>query len=92
MLIELETRSWNRGIICDSFNSFVAKKIISIPIYFRLSKDRLTWHWEKSGQYSVRSGHHLTRDNSSREVAKDSNARGSVMWKKIWAFKGPKSA
>ncbi|XP_039686075.1 uncharacterized protein [Medicago truncatula] len=74
-----------------SLNSFIAKKILSIPISFRLPHDKVTWQWEKSGEYSVTSGHHLLCENKSKEVVESSLMRGSDIWKQIWNFNGPRS-
>jgi len=54
-LMDPVSRAWDRTKIHQSFNNFVAKKILSVPISFRLPEDRQIWHWKKSGQYTVRS-------------------------------------
>jgi len=90
-LIFHDTRLWDIERIMASFNSFIVKRILNIPISFRLPDDKVTWKWEKSGEFSVRSGHHLLCENKSKEVVESSSVRGTDIWKQIWNFNGPRS-
>jgi hypothetical protein len=61
-LIDPDTKQWDRGLIYSTFNHAEAKQILSIPISQRSPEDKLIWHWEKDGDYSVRSTYHLSKD------------------------------
>jgi hypothetical protein len=62
------TKQWKRDLIHSYFNQTEAKQILSIPLSHRLPVDKLVWHWENDGGYSVRSAHHLLQDLKNRDT------------------------
>lgn len=52
-LIVQDTYWWNNDLIYSIFFPFEARKILSIPLSFRLPEDRLVWHYTKDRNYSV---------------------------------------
>lgn len=74
-LIDEDTNSWKRDLIFNIFNPYEAQQILNIPISLRLPGDCLTWHWEKDGNYSVRSAYHSLCDTKDRNIPKPSEQR-----------------
>lgn len=83
-LLDLDTRQWNRSLIYNSFNRQKALKVVSIPISLRPSRDKLCWHWEKDGFYSVRSAYHLMSNHRENLQPGPSSHRDERLWKAIW--------
>jgi hypothetical protein len=83
-LIDPDTKQWDRGLIYSTFNHAEAKQILSIPISQRSPEDKLIWHWEKDGDYSVRSTYHLLKDQCNPNLAESSSSHLKQLWKEIW--------
>ncbi|MCH83709.1 reverse transcriptase-like protein [Trifolium medium] len=78
-LIDSDTKQWKRDLIHSCFNRTEAKQILSIPLSHRLPMDKLVWHWEKDGGYSVRSAHHLLQDIKKRDTPGSSISHSSTI-------------
>lgn len=52
-----DENQWNEGLIYNHFDKMDADRIVSIPLPRRPIKDQLLWHYEKRGQYTVKSGY-----------------------------------
>lgn len=91
VLIDEDTKQWNRDLIFRVFNPFEAQQIVNIPVSRRLPVDRLVWHFEKNGLYSVKSAYHLLKNDNSRNIAESSNSSNLPFWKAIWKIKAPNS-
>lgn len=83
-LIDPDLKKWRRDLVFSIFSHFEGQQIMSIPISLRLPEDRLIWHWEKDGEYLVRSTYHQLVEERSRNNAEPSNVRGQKIWKEIW--------
>lgn len=83
-LIDLDTKKWKRDLIASWFNQFEASQITKIQLSFRLPDDRIIWHWEKDGIYSVKSAYHLLIEENMRQVPSSSSLLNSKLWKAIW--------
>lgn len=89
-LIDSDLRLWKRDIIFSVFNEFEAKYIVSIPISFRLLEDKIIWHGEKDGLYSIRSAYHQVGEEKRRAQAGSlSSGSNRSMWKEIWHINLP---
>lgn len=67
--------------------------ILRIPLSLRRTEDRLVWHYDKKGMYSVRNGYHGARmEEGKKDSASSSNgvvgAKGKY-WNVIWHSKIP---
>lgn len=62
-LIDSDTKMWNRIKILNKFTNYEAQQILSFPLSWRLPIDKITWHWEKDGNFSMRSPYHLKVPN-----------------------------
>lgn len=65
--IDSDLGIWKKGLIFVSFNPSELKQIVSIPLSFRNTEDRLIWHHERNGEFSVCSAYHI---NFQNKVAK----------------------
>lgn len=88
-LIDPNTMKWRRDLVFSIFNRFEAQQIVNIPLSLRLPEDKLIWHWERDGEYSVRSAYHVIFEEKIRDAAESSNARGKKIWKEIWRAEVP---
>lgn len=52
-------QQWNEKLICDHFRVEDAEAISQIPLPRRPKKDQLIWHYDKRGQYSLKSGYQV---------------------------------
>ena len=52
-----DENQWNERLIYNHFDKMDADRIVSIPLPRRPIKDQLLWHYEKRGQYTVKSGY-----------------------------------
>ncbi|XP_062014260.1 uncharacterized protein LOC133730740 [Rosa rugosa] len=67
--------------------------IARIPLSLRDSEDRLIWHYDKKGCYTVRNGYHVARV-ATNHVSRASSSSGSVgvqgkYWRCIWNARIP---
>jgi hypothetical protein len=90
-LINISTRSWNYRLIRDIFSDFEAQQIINLPLSWRLPNDRRIWHWERDGNFSVRSTHHMINEAGTLNNPESSSSNGSAIWKAVWKIKAPHS-
>ncbi|KAK2651962.1 hypothetical protein Ddye_011818 [Dipteronia dyeriana] len=77
---------WNSELIGQSFNQDDASLILSLPLWSFNSTDRLFWHYEKLGGYSVRSGYRLGCSLLQEAGSSGSNSSG-LWWKFFWLLK-----
>ncbi|PNY16580.1 ribonuclease H, partial [Trifolium pratense] len=88
-LINLETKMWDKNLVQNCFNSFEAEQILNIPLSWRLPADKLIWHWEKNGEFSVRSAYHMLSEIRNQNSPEASSSRDHLLWKAIWKVKVP---
>ncbi|KAL5558848.1 hypothetical protein UlMin_035059 [Ulmus minor] len=60
-LLKTATGQWNSSLITDSFHPDEAAAILSLPTPNRPTADSLTWHYNKRGHYTVRSGYWVAK-------------------------------
>ncbi|XVF54369.1 hypothetical protein PTKIN_Ptkin05aG0176000 [Pterospermum kingtungense] len=85
-LMDEDTRNWRRDLVFDLFHGPEAEMICSILISKLGHPDRLVWHYEKNGCYSVRSAYKLLRSGLEglEETTTSSEAQS---WTKLWNAK-----
>ncbi|XP_024626573.1 uncharacterized protein [Medicago truncatula] len=83
-LIDEDTKQWNREVIFANFERDVAQNIVNTPLSMRLPADKLVWHWEKDGEFSVRSAYHLLCEEKARLQPGPSTPQRDKLWKEIW--------
>lgn len=90
-LIDRDTKNWNRTKVFNTFNLYEANQIINIPISWRLPEDKRIWHWERNGNYSVRSAYHAIQDENNRENPEASSMSDQRLWRAVWNMHVPNS-
>ncbi|XP_021631810.1 uncharacterized protein LOC110629204 [Manihot esculenta] len=95
-LINPSTKLWDATILSQNFKPADVEKIKAIPLSIFAREDRLVWHFEKSGIYSVRSGYWKAKDLSRRAAIEpngnsspSSSAHNSYFWKSLWKTNVP---
>ncbi|XP_012835792.1 PREDICTED: uncharacterized protein LOC105956483 [Erythranthe guttata] len=88
-LIWTDSRTWNLELIYDTFWPVDHSRILAIPIGSSLAKDRLVWHYSRSGKFTVKSCYHniMTRRCTSTEIhplGTSSNNEAKDLWKYLW--------
>lgn len=58
-LIDGEFGLWKRDLIVSSFDLVEVNQIVIPPLSLRRNKGKIVWHYERSGEYSIRSAYHL---------------------------------
>ncbi|KAK3212040.1 hypothetical protein Dsin_016746 [Dipteronia sinensis] len=87
-LIDVDPPEWKLDLINQTFLPADKEIIISIPLSFSGGPDSLTWHFEKSGVFSVKSGYKLAlSEKLSASVSNSSNIR--KWWSSVWNLNLP---
>lgn len=92
-LINPITGSWDEGLINDTFWPEDADIILSLPLFVD-NENRLAWHFDKKGMFSVRSAYKVCREDflraATRNGAQGSSGAGSTnVWDKLWKMECP---
>ncbi|XP_058727076.1 uncharacterized protein LOC131598498 [Vicia villosa] len=61
--------------------------ISSIPLSFHLPEDKLIWHHESNGEYSVRSAYHIQGGMRNTDRPGSSSLDYHGFWKQLWKLK-----
>lgn len=88
-LIDDVTKQWRRELIINCFSHFEPQQIVNIPLYWRLREDRLIWHWERNGKYSVKSAFRILQEDNNRNTLESSCPTSKPLWKAIWKVVAP---
>ena len=88
-LIGEQTKTWNQILLQEMFDTKEAASINSIPLSRIGSPDRLVWHYDKKGVYTIKSGYKLL-NKAYMEVNNQGMRTDQKLWKKIWATSLPR--
>ncbi|GJX77036.1 reverse transcriptase [Tanacetum coccineum] len=79
-------KEWNVSLLREHISATEAEMVLQIPISRTGSTDKLVWHFDPKGQYTVKSGYkHAIALKSTRDVIGESSANpSSKFWKYIW--------
>ncbi|KAL6227352.1 hypothetical protein ACLB2K_001311 [Fragaria x ananassa] len=89
-LIDPDNREWMRDWLEELFFADEVELIMRIPLSLRNREDKLVWHFDRHGLYSVRSGYHVARRLRLEQIGGTSsvlNSNSSSLWQKIWKVK-----
>ncbi|XP_058733791.1 uncharacterized protein LOC131605427 [Vicia villosa] len=82
--IDRDLGCWDRDLVYSSFDPDVALQIISIPLAQRETQDKQIWHFDKSGDFTVKSAYHCcTKRNWAAKLGSSSSLH-SRLWKETW--------
>ena len=86
-------RQWNVDLIKQIFYQFDAEEICKLRLPSAETADSIAWHYEKSGQFTVKSAYKLAdmikRNSTSGASASNSEAGVRNLWDMIWKAKVP---
>lgn len=87
-LINIDSGTWNEALLASNFTQEDCLLIKSIPLSIRLPPNRLIWHYDSKGVFSVKSAYGLARDRivHSPIAASGSSSTNafSGLWSSIW--------
>ncbi|XP_024038343.1 uncharacterized protein LOC112097373 [Citrus clementina] len=83
-----EDHTWNEGLIHRHFTKIDAEAIVRILLPRRPMKDEVIWHYDKKGQYSVKSGYQIAL-NLKFPAKPTSSATTENQWNAIWLLTLP---
>ncbi|KAL3820475.1 hypothetical protein ACJIZ3_006380 [Penstemon smallii] len=89
-LLDHTRLNWNRNLIEDIFVNEEAQLILSIPLSGGNHPDRIIWHFDRSGAFTVRSAYKLCRHLKELELESStgsSSVRSQFNWLRIWSLK-----
>jgi hypothetical protein len=90
-LIDSTNRSWNMNLVRQIFSPFEAQQILNIPLSWRLPNDKRIWHWERDGNFSVRSAHHMIKVAELANAPEASSSNNHEIWRAVWKIRAPQS-
>ena len=67
-LIDQEKRFWNKELLDNMLLKRDMEEIIKIPLSPSPAKDKLIWHFNKNGRFSVRSAYYLGKEFMKRQT------------------------
>lgn len=70
-------------------SDYEAKQVLNIPLSFRLPEEKFIWHWEKDGEYSVRTAYRTMSDAKHRDLPSSSCNVREKLWGEIWKAQIP---
>ncbi|KAL5555671.1 hypothetical protein UlMin_037907 [Ulmus minor] len=79
--------SWDSSLIRCSFHPDEAEAILSLPRPRHSCPDSLIWHYDKKGDYTVRSGYWVASGRSG--IAGSSSSNAIAWWTKFWKLHIP---
>ncbi|KAK6124264.1 hypothetical protein DH2020_042016 [Rehmannia glutinosa] len=79
---------WNTQLVRQNFWPLDRDLILSIPLSHSNPPDKIIWHYEKSGNYSVRSGYKLALQNQLSSGPSSSTVV-STWWRRLWKLRIP---
>lgn len=83
-----ENNCWKKDKIYQHFGKDDADCIVHIPLSRRQSEDTIIWHYDKRGQYLVKSGYQVAVNHKHQGIPNCSNLNPSH-WSVIWKLKIP---
>ncbi|KAL3839206.1 hypothetical protein ACJIZ3_023797 [Penstemon smallii] len=92
VLFDADCGSWNRQLVESIFSEEEAQLILSIPLGSTVGEDRILWHFERSGLFSVKSAYRLIRDISRMDLEARTGGPSTRMardWNWIWKLAAP---
>ncbi|KAK6131016.1 hypothetical protein DH2020_035243 [Rehmannia glutinosa] len=93
MLFNASGNHWNTTLINRIFPEDEARLIQKLPVSLMAQNDKWTWHFSKSGKYTVKSAYHTILTHTtffpeSNSISSSSSGPDPI-WKKLWKFKIP---
>jgi hypothetical protein len=92
-IIDIENDCWDEELIREIFWPIDAQRILSIPLARGMMNDFVSWHFTKTGVFTVRSCYHAEWDhqhgNKMRRTSVYGTSSSLPVWKTIWSLNVP---
>lgn len=79
---------WNRDLLEALLSPYDVEEVLKIPLGAGTNRDKLVWHFEEDGNYSVRSGYRLAR-SEGRGGPSCSVSDEPRWWTRLWRLQIP---
>lgn len=83
-LIDDELGKWKVNVIQVTFMESDAQHVLSIPLFRAMPEDKLIWHHEKEGEYSVKTTYQILCKQNLNQSPGSSNGTNCSRWRKLW--------
>ncbi|CAL2254324.1 unnamed protein product [Prunus armeniaca] len=82
---------WDEELLKANFWEQEVKAILQIPLASTHREDKLIWHYDRRGKYSVISGYMVACMKKQRENGMEGSSTqdGTSLWKKLWNLQVP---
>ena len=87
-LINATDNCWNMEAVEAHLWPIDHNEVLKVPIGLFRGEDSLLWHFDKKGEYSVRSGYKAAIE-SRNQVGGSSNEEAVKWWKYLWGLRIP---
>ena len=91
LLIE---REWNKKLIEETFSEQETSQILQMPLSLFPRKDAVYWKYSKSGNYTVKSGYAVEKEEVNERNKEIHGEEGTSyaqhkgkVWKSLWGLK-----
>ncbi len=84
----LKGNSWNVPMLRHCFLDMDVQQILKIKLPYQPCEDQVLWHYDRKGEYSVKSGYNLAvqiRDSEYPVSSRDE----SCVWQAVWKLNVP---
>ncbi|CAL1367047.1 unnamed protein product [Linum trigynum] len=88
-LLDSNAMEWNLDLLKTIFPPVTIDKILSIPLPSSPQEDKLIWHYDKSGHYTVKSGYHLLSNGLNLPRNSLPYFLNTKFWKFLWNIPMP---
>ena len=87
-LIDPISGNWDEQLVRENFWPVDAERILQIPLSSHGQSNFISWHFSKSGCFTVRTAYHITWKNEYRTRARLDSGGGRIdphpVWKSLW--------
>jgi hypothetical protein len=91
-LIDPTTNTWDADLVNQTFWPIDARRILAIPLSAHMMEDFVSWHFTKTGIFSVRSAYFVEWESQFRHrvnCSDDGPMNDHPMWAMIWKLRVP---